>query len=635
MNQFIAESNTVTVNDPVAGTLNRKPVLVLMSDGAPTVGCTNFTAPSSIGLGDGTYTDAALGFVSQLSSAYAKSQIEAKYGTTALFYTLGLGISSLDNTDKAIATSVLDPNNANGSTAVNDFWTQYNSAKVGETVTVKGGKGKNAKTVTKIETTLTKNYVDEYFEADGTDNSLADDLKETFKKIVDAIQLQSGYFPTLIAGNEDVSGYVSFVDRVGQYMEVTDVKGILINNTLFSGADLASNFVPGGASLGTIENPTDLGHEMVSAVRTRLKLADDDTTRTLISLAYENGQLSYNSETGEYSNYIGWYANAAGQFLGFYQEGVTVLPEATGDVNTDAVFTMKSYGYLGAVDESHGVSKSDMMYATVQISENINTGEQLVAFAVPAALIPIVTYEVTLDQNGALSNLSASGAQHPIRLVYEVALEENITPYNVKEIVSDEYLADEHIVNTDGSINFYTNQWDHQNTTAYGTVNTYTYFNPSRLNERYYYLEDAPVYSDSNGTLYTGTDQPSGTMYRGYKVYTKNGGLKTEIHYRTIPAEILETAVKNDDGSWYIPKGTVFVNLDGYVIDKAENSTNNLSYSNIPFVDTHNHSLNDEGWYYYVGATLGNNGKLTLTPDTRIKLTKAMADGVTAPMKSQ
>lgn len=124
-------------------------------------------------------------------------------------------------------------------------------------------------------------------------------------------------------------------------------------------------------------------------------------------------------------------------------------------------------------------------------------------------------------------------------------------------------------------------------------------------------------------------------MYRGYKVYTKNSGLKTEIHYRTIPAEILETAVRNDDGSWYIPKGTVFVNLDGYVIDKAENSTNTLSYSNIPFVDTHNHSLNDEGWYYYVGATLGNNGKLTLTPDTGIKLTKAMADGVTAPMKSQ
>ena len=42
--------------------------------------------------------------------------------------------------------------------------------------------------------------------------------------------------------------------------------------------------------------------------------------------------------------------------------------------------------------------------------------------------------------------------------------------------------------NADGSINFYTNQWEHENTTGYGTVNTYSYFNPSRQNDKYYYL---------------------------------------------------------------------------------------------------------------------------------------------------
>lgn len=205
---------------------------------------------------------------------------------------------------------------------------------------------------------------------------------------------------------------------------------------------------------------------MVAAVRARLGLDSDDTARTLIALAYEHGQLSY-TDANNYSNYIGWYANAQGRFLGFYHEGTTTLPAATGNAATDPAFLIKSYGYLGAVDESHGVSESDMMYATVQVREEIATGEQLVTFAIPAALIPIISYNVTLNETGALSDLTATGATEPIRLVYEVALDSRINSFNVNEILSAGYLADEHNVNSDGSINFYTNQWDHENTTGY------------------------------------------------------------------------------------------------------------------------------------------------------------------------
>ena len=626
MTQFTAEGNAVTVEDPVMGTLKRKPVMVLMSDGAPTVGSTNFTAPDAIALGDGTATSAALGFVSQLTAAYAKAQMQAKYGTEALFYTLGIGIGS-----EPIALSVLDPDNSSASTAVGDFWKQYDAANAGATVTVQsGGRGRPAKTVTKIETVLVQNYVDRYFAVDGTNGNLADGLKQAFKDIVGTIQLQSSYFPTLISESEELSGYVSFVDRVGQYMEVTDVKGILIGDHLFSGADLASNFVSGGGALGTFENPNALGQEMVAAVRARLGLDSDDTARTLIALAYENGQLSY-TDANNYSNYIGWYANAAGQFLGFYHEGVTKLPAATGNVSTDPAFVIKSYGYLGEVDASHGVTESDMMYATVQVRENIATGEQLVTFAVPAALIPVVSYEVTLNEKGALTALNVNGADKPIRLVYEVALEEGINAYNLKEKVSAEYLADVHNVNADGSINFYTNQWDHENTTGYGTINTYSYFNPSRQNDKYYYLEDTPVYADTNGTPYTGETQPAGTVYRAYVVYKNNGSLRAETVYRPLSDAAKATAVRGEDGTWYIPKGNVHVNLDGYTVVKTENKTGTLAQSNIPFVDTKNHSIDEVGYEFYVGATLGNNGKLTVKPQTGIKLSKTMAPNATAP----
>ncbi len=627
MNQFTSTANSATIEDPVLGTLNRKPVLVLMSDGAPTVGSTNFTSPGTIQLGNGSATSAALGFVSQLSAAYAKAKIEEKYGTDALFYTLGLGIN-----DDNIALSVLDPDNSKASTAVDDFWNDiqidrrgnvtfagYNHIEVDETVSLG-----NNRSVTKIRTPLEQNYVDQYFSAN-TSNMI-----DVFKNIVSTIQLQSAYFPTLIYQNEDLSGYISFVDKIGEYMGITDIKGILIDDHLFSGADLASNFVAGGGKLGTYDNPTALGIEMVAAVRARLGIDSDDIARTLISLAYENGQLSY-TNANNYSNYIGWYANAAGKFLGFYNEGTTILPAATGNKETDPAFVIRSYGYLGAVDESHGVTESDMMYATVQVRKNIATGEELVTFAVPAALIPIISYNVTLDENGALSELTVSGADNPIRLVYEVALDDNINSFNIKEVVSAEYLAEN--TNTDGTINFYTNQWEHKNTTGYGTVNTYSYFNPSRQNDRYYYLEDAPVYSNANGTLYTGEAQPDaeGTFYRSYVVYKNNGSLRAETIYRSLSDAAKATALRKDDGSWYIPKGNVHVNLDGYTVDKTENLTGTLGQVHLPFVDTHNHTVNDEGYNFYVGATLGNNGKMTVFPETGIKLTKTMAEGVADP----
>ena len=418
LNQFLAESNSVTVNDPSAGLLRRKPVLVLMSDGAPTLGDTDFTNPGQYDLGNGKSTSSALSFVTQLSLAYARVQIEEKYGTEPLFYTLGLAVGSDAN-----ATSVLDP--ANSSTAINNFWRQYQAARVGGEVIVQSGSGyfDSDLTVTKIADELDKNYVDKYFEADG--NDLAGALKDAFQDVVDNIQIQSGYFPTLISESEELSGYVSFVDRLGHGMTVTDIKGILIGEQLFSGADLASNFVPSGGALGTPTSPSALGREMVASVQARLGIESMDVAEALIALAYQHGQLNYENASN-YSNYIGWYANAEGKFLGFYNEGTTVLPEATGNKDTDPAFVIRSYGYLGKVDEAYGVTKSDMMYATVQVRKNLKNGDELVTFAVPAALIPTLTYNVELDENGKLDGLTTSGAEKPIRLIYEVALEKEL-----------------------------------------------------------------------------------------------------------------------------------------------------------------------------------------------------------------
>ncbi len=644
--QFTAVDNSTTVEDEILGTIKRKPILVLMSDGAPTLASTDFTNVVASNLGDGSSTSSAIGFTTQLTAAYIKQLIETKYASDSLFYTLGLAVSAnSQDTEDIIANSVLNPKVSSADLV--EFWKRYQALAVDDEMIVQAetwgdvwyqdNRGRwysnyemitTEERVTKVKEILEQIYVDQYFAVDeSSDQTLSQGLKDAFSAIIGEIQLQSKYFPTLITDNEELSGYVSFVDKIGAYMNVTDVKGILIHNDLFSGADLASNFVAGGGKLGTTDKPTDLGNEMVWAVQARLGIKDADTARTLIELAYQYGQLSYTSDT-EFSNYIGWYANAAGEFLGFYHEGVTNLPAATGNVATDPVFTVKSYGYLGEVDEEHGVAKSDMMYATVQVRERISDKEQTVIFAIPAALIPIVTYQVELDNNGDLADLTASGAKNPIRLVYEVALDESINAFNLKEKVSADYLATH--TDENGAVSFYTNQYEVDGSIGYNKVNTYSYFNPSRRNDRYYYLNDTAIFSDQNGNLYTGTDKPTGTFYRQHIIYEKNGDeLSTRIGYHALTAEALDTA-KLVDGVWYIPAGNIRLDFEWYTIDKSENRTSTLPFANKSYVDMEGHKVDDTGFSFFIGATLGNNGKLTVMPESGIRISKALAGNVTS-----
>lgn len=634
--QLIEENDQFTVNDTSLGTVKRSPIIVLMSDGAPSLASTNFQNPTSYDLGSGSGSSAPVGFATQLSLSWAKNEIEAKYNNDCFFYTMGLGINKISNTtQKNIATSVLNPTSTSGSTAMNDFWETWDETSFGNDVVLSTDwRGNPTRTVEKIAG-LDKNYVDEYIEvAAGTSNAdLGDDLIEAFKEIVGKIELQSLYKPTLVSQNEDLEGYISFVDKIGNYMSVSDVKGIIIDDTLFSGATLSSNFVTGGGLLGTGETATDLGHEMVNSVKERLGIESTEIARALIFTAYEHGQLSYNQQTGEYSNYIGWYANANGDYLGFYDEDTTTLVAVPGNAEKDPVYTIKSYGYLGKVDASHGVSESDLMYATVQVRTNIKTGEETVAFAVPAALIPVVTYEVALDDNGNVSDLKTSGAEHPIRMVYEVSLDSEINEFNVTEKVSQSYLNE----NSQGeNIHFYTNAWEETTQTGSNSVNTYTYFNPSRQNEKYYFTSDSPIYSDQNGTLYSGDSKPNpnGTYYRAYTVYEKtatSAATQTTV-YRQLSKEALETANKTQGSSnWYIPKGDIYVNMEGLSVLKSPsaNATQTLDYAYAPFVNTDGHSVDDTGYNFFVGATLGNNGRFTLTSQTGVKLTKTLDEDAT------
>ncbi len=630
LEEFMAADTHVPDNAAVNAGEARTPIMVIMSDGKPTAATNKYTNLDTAAIMGSNREDIRSAdetdFLTQLTAAYAKAMMDYHYAEeTPLFYTLSLG-------DK-FSYTVMDPsgtlekkNTAYESkpATVSSYWNKLLAAD-SLTLSYKVSKGQwNTETTTRSctvsQTTVAgktfpssasqQYYVDKAFEA-----AEADELEDVFDNIFKDISLQTHTYPTLVDGDENLDGYISFVDKIGEYMNVTDVKGVLLGEHWYSGKELSKNFVAGGGDLGTVSSPKALGDELVWSIQQRLGLSDSNVVRTLLGLAYQHGQLAY-SDDGSYSNYVGWYSDAQGNYLGFWQDGLTNTP-------ANATHTNKSYIYLGETDDSHGVKDSDMMYTTARVRHEIATGVESVSFAVPAALIPMVEYDVEFDENDNLISLTKGGADHPIRLVYEVALDDSINEYTIGDVVDADYIA--HNTDTEGYVNFYTNQYEVSGEVGYNKVNTYSYFRPSHANENYYYQSDEPVYTDQSGTFYNNSSapDPKGTFYREITVYSKSGStIKAENIYRQLSEEALKTAQPKGDGTWYIPKGNVHVNLDGYTIAKEKNKTDTLENANLPYVDVYNHNVNDVDHRFIIGDTLGNNGKVKIKAETGIKLTK-------------
>ncbi len=625
MEQFLREDIDISL-----GGTEHLPIFIFMSDGKPTAATENFTNAhnENATMGNnqernrqGVQTD----FVTQLTAAYAKKRVDERYITkTPQFYTLSLGTS--------ISLEVMDP--ANHTTSdINKCWSQLvqNGSASFTTKYFSGWTGAPTEsrnhTVNKTTDGFPsdveqRKYVDQAFSA-----ADANALDQVFEQIVKEVSLKSKYYPTLVEGNTNTSGNISFVDQIGEYMTVHDVKGIVLHDTYRSGEQF-SQTVTNGSLMGTVTNPTEIGREITSAIIDEIGITAFSVGAQLIGAAYECGQLSYNTNTNEYSNYIGWYADENQNYLSHWND------KEEGTVPLGAKYQIKSYFYLGGVGEADGVDKTDLMYTEVWVRKEIDTGTETVIFSVPASLIPTVHYQIDLNKDGSCKSLSRTDTS-PISLVYEVGLRSDINEQNIYEKVSEEYIEAN---NADGAISFYTNEWDRARSDGYSKTNTYSYFQPAKENSRYYFTVDTPLYVKDGDTYkeYKGDAQPSPDQdyYRPLTIYKKVDGEPTVVtEYRPVQDATLEMQgiyEKKADGIWYIKAGTVHNAAQRFVTEKEQNNTSTLDYSDKSFVDVGISENNPEG-LFVVGATLGNNGHMTLIPDTGLKLTKSMAEGASAP----
>lgn len=608
----------------------RMPIVVLMTDGAPTYGTSDFANVGDANMGSGYPYNLNVGdaFLVQLTASYVKNRIENKYmvkeekgAGRSLFLTLGFNISASGNpntvNDNNIAYSVVNPD---GTEITDALWNTYNKENSLQITVTSGNRRTRELTVTKNSYATSKSYVTDYFSASGNG------LTEAFNSIVEEIILQSRYYPThLEGGSPDFSGYVEFEDKLGEYMEVKHINGILLGDTLFDGHMMASKLADTTANgLGTPDNPTELGDEFIGSVKTRLGITSTAKARALVRDAYNAGQLKYESATN-WSNYIGWYAKADGTYAGFWDENSTT------PAPTDAVYKNKSYGFLGETTGS--IKNSDMMYMSVQVRTDIATGEQTLLWKIPASLVPMVTYLVTLDGTNVDKaenvNVSVENADNvsPIRLIFESGLRSDLNELNITRITDQKHIAADGVTRQ-----FWTNYFDISASTHDKHITTLAEFTPSKENERFYYTSDSAVYKlvgeeyvvvKNNETL-----NSNGEYYHRRYIFKNTTEKKPIFLYEKMSVASINAAEwkadfkisATEEGAYVVPMGTPARELQMY--DEQKSTTDGIDTKSAHMV--FHPYLTEENNIFYVDMNLGNNGLLEVTPAQGLKLSKTV-----------
>ncbi len=613
MNQFLnVTDTTVPEGRPQAGA-ERMPVIVLMTDGAPTIATTSYTNIGNSNTGDGTATNDRITFLTQLTAAYVRGRVIEKYKENdtdegeMLFLTLGLGTENSSQ-----ATNTLYPAGSNSD--LQGYWNTYLSTQAGRNATIISGN--NGLSVQRNAAVTAMNYVDKYFYAND-----AEGLLNSFESIVSEIELKADTYATLVeGGNADFSGYVTFDDELGELMQVFNVAGIMIGDTLYTGMELAKGMTDG--NLGSVDNPTASGDELVRTVKERIPGTTTTQAQQLINNAYNDMQLYYTSNNS-WSNYIGWYADADGNYVGFWDKdsGYTGAPAG-------AVYANRSYGYLGANGDS------DMMHVVVMVRTDLRTLDQTVIFKIPATLLPAVHYKVTLNEDdpSKVEEFIREGAE-PMRLIFEAGLRPDINAVNLEQKIQEHLAKGGHIHrNNDGSVTFYTNQWKIGNDINGNgipdpeevdtAIVTQSHFHPALDNGRFYYTDDTVILT-GNDRAVTGTARPTDTdgdasngtgYYYNRYIYASTGRtvIKTPIAATTLANDAEYDAT---NGYWYVPAGTMYHDLARFQTNKTENITNTLAYSFFPAVFD---KVSKQDVYTF----LGNNGSFTVYPATGITLRK-------------
>lgn len=488
--------------------VTRHPALMLMSDGAPTCSGSNESdwwnpsgaSPTIDPDVTGSYTLRAI-----MNAAYQKQKVTEHYSSQGedmemQVYTVGVGVEGLDSTGKTLAQVTLNPSSGLGQNSlmaqmIKTAWEEY---QAGDEPTL----GSYTFTHPESGDIDSVYYNDGYFYADNSS-----DIANAFDQVLEKI-IVTGAVPTEVSGDSSNSGYITYTDPIGEYMEVKDVKALVWNEKVYTYKTMAEG--------------------------------ENETTYTFIG-----------------------------------------------------TMTSPVYG-------EHWFSE-----ILITVKTDPETQDQTMEVKVPAALIPLRTNTVTLDDNGNATKNDPYNDE-PLRLFYTVGMRDDVLTENKKVDLSkidSAYIA-EH-TNEDGTVEFYANRYSENTESQAGEEKTvgdaYISFVPADTNPFYYNQADTLLYADETCT--TPAKPGAATVY--VKVPYYNDITETYDVVERSTSYNPDDIIQGSDGCLYLKAGSR-CNLSDRIKEKGEGNLTQTAETYYYPIYTDELGETVSGIKVY----LGNNGSL-------------------------
>ncbi|MCL1983505.1 MAG: hypothetical protein FWG53_10545 [Clostridiales bacterium] len=639
-------------------TVKRKPNIILLTDGEPTLGYTDYTlagmntsvSPSVAfdsdaghDSGNGAGVDLGIDMLTVLTASYYKQRVHDWYYGAADteksvgFYTIGLDVSGYD------AAAVLDPAGTAGPPQTNaDKVVQalsgktYNMKSLLDSFVALTGTGSvtypvlNRNSSTARATKQLQNsggyvknydYTDGYFPA-----TTVAEISGAFRNIAQQIVSNGSYATKADEDDPDFDGYLVFSDVIGEYMEFKSLKGLIFNNTLYSGQNFARDVASSNPATRNTYSKIMVKHQDD-------KMSEADALlliNSCVAAGKAGGGLYYSSPS-DFSNRIKYYADSQRNYLGSYFtaggglaakppgatcvvdlytiEGATVNP-VTG-APTD-LLDIAFHVVTALIDDDFECVFSD----GIDLVRHLSAGQQVVRWYTPASLIPqrTVTEKHENDDPGMPVTEVTVKESVPIRFVYSVGLADSLALPEIDAL----YKAGNKAAGKDAYY-FYTNSFNEEANASMA------FFQPALTNQYYFYTEEdagagtpgvVPLYYLSGGSYV----QETGSYTTGRDYYTRSTCFDAKAastgyvleEYAKVDESI--TAIEKGAGAPYISVGTVKKEAAASLL-KSENKTATKGY----VVANSSHRINGVPVQYHV---LDNNGRLEV-PFTKVTANKA------------
>ena len=595
-------------------TQNRKPVMILLTDGAANTALDTLFDNDRSGTVRQVYhssnTDPMIALGTLLGNAYSKANVEDRYGKAPMVYGIGVDLSSTDGSN-AIINPKDNFNSSNSNSNIRTAYNYYTSTWLaGSAVNVRSG-GYNfsfgheypqGSSVTDSDVAANINYVDTYYPVASAD------LEDVFDQIYQ--ELSSGAFnpissTTTVEGATGVENTpLIYVDFIGQYMEVKEIQSV----TLF------------GTSYGVINNG-DGTYTVDEAIGTNPATNESYNTSEdiRISITEENGQQKLE--------------------IRIDQEILPILLEQVDDkvINDQHSATITEIGqrplrvyYTVGVDSDILLPNGDIDVTKIDSSYSNINGNEITFYSNRFGVMNPAA-------GGVVTNGDAHVGFKPSkanRYYYHQTNQDIFTAVSRKDGANINWQADEYGVRyQEDTFDFTWLTYENYSALQDGDeVYTYvTYYRPVAGNTaeaekvtylvytNWGYLKESVAFYDHNAEAYINYD--AGGSYTtgevGYAIPVdkvsdtvdayKQANPNAEI-YGTLGVESLRTS-----------------RLHNMIVEKSSNSTETATNRYAPeyTYDTATvHNGND------VVVWLGNNGKYTTTIDTGIALTKKVTEAI-------